>query len=62
MILNYFIPTEHLRPFFVKYLNDNIHQSEKFVQLCLHHYEQTLKYGGRKNAPSKAEIDLLTAV
>jgi hypothetical protein len=32
------------------------------VQLCLSHYEQTLKYGGRKNAPSKAEIDLLTAV
>ncbi len=32
------------------------------VQLCLNHYEQTLKYGGRKNTPSKAEIDLLTAV
>ena len=32
------------------------------MQLCLNHYEQTLKYGGRKNTPSKAEIDLLTAV
>lgn len=32
------------------------------VQLSLNHYEQTMKYGGRKNAPSKAEIDLLTAV
>ncbi len=81
IILNYFIPSEHLRPYFVKYLNDNIDKNEKLgkfylkifienlffcllliVQLCLHHHEQTLKYGGRKNAPSKAEIDLLTAV
>ncbi|CAF3639551.1 unnamed protein product [Adineta steineri] len=61
IILNYFIPSQHLRPYFVKYLNDNINQNEKLVQLCLNHYEQTLKYGGRKNTPSKAEIDLLIA-
>ncbi|CAF1426007.1 unnamed protein product [Adineta ricciae] len=61
IILNYFIPSPHLRPYFVKYLNDNINQNEKLVQLCLNHYDQTLKYGGRKNTPSKAEIDLLTA-
>ena len=29
IILNYFIPTEHLRPYFVKYLKDNINQNEK---------------------------------
>lgn len=79
LILNYFIPSERLRPYFVKYLKDNINENEKLgnrisifrrtiegnflvVQLCLNHYEQTMKYGGRKNAPSKAEIDLLTAV
>ncbi|CAF1240131.1 unnamed protein product [Adineta ricciae] len=61
IILNYFTPSPHLRPYFVKYLNDNINQNEKLVQLCLNHYDQTLKYGGRKNTPSKAEIDLLTA-
>ncbi|CAF1023237.1 unnamed protein product [Rotaria sordida] len=60
IILNYFIPSENLRPYFVKYLNDNINQNERLVRLCLNHYEQTLKYGGRKNTPSKAEIDLFT--
>lgn len=29
IILNYFIPSEHLRPYFIKYLNDNIDQNEK---------------------------------
>ena len=29
IILNYFIPSEHLRPYFVKYLNDNINQNER---------------------------------
>ncbi len=29
IILNYFIPSEHLRPYFVKYLNDNSDQNEK---------------------------------
>jgi hypothetical protein len=85
ILLNYFVPSEHLRPYFVKYLNDKRSQNEKLgrrqiddgirsrgksirlfvrsiVQLCLNHYEQTLKYGGRKNTPSKAEIDVLTAV
>ncbi|CAF3632068.1 unnamed protein product [Rotaria socialis] len=61
IVLNYFIPSENLRPYFIKYLNDNIIQNEKLVQLCLNHYEQTLKYGGRKNMPSKVEIDLLAA-
>ncbi|CAF3383714.1 unnamed protein product [Rotaria sp. Silwood1] len=60
IILNYFIPSENLRPYFVKYLNDNMNQNERLVRLCLNHYEQTLKYGGRKNTPSKAEIDLIT--
>jgi hypothetical protein len=32
------------------------------VKLCLDHYEQTLKYGGRKILPSKTEIELLTSV
>ena len=68
IILNYFIPSEHLRPYFVKYLNDYHNHYEKLgkiksndifglfivciipilVQLCVKHYEQTLKYGGRK--------------
>ncbi|CAF2793021.1 unnamed protein product [Rotaria sp. Silwood2] len=61
IILNYFIPSEHLQPYFIKYLHDNRIKNEKLVQLCLNHYEQTLKYGGRKNIPSKAEIGLLTA-
>jgi hypothetical protein len=29
IILNYFIPSEHLRPYFVKYLNDSSDQNEK---------------------------------
>lgn len=29
IILNYFIPSEHLRPYFVKYLNDHHNQHEK---------------------------------
>jgi hypothetical protein len=79
IILNYFIPSEHLRPYFVKYVHDRCNPNDRLgkfpsgttqtqrsplsiVQLCLNHYEQTLKYGGRKNTPSKAEIDLLTAV
>ncbi|CAF3546374.1 unnamed protein product [Rotaria sordida] len=61
IILNYFIPSEHLQPYFIKYLHDNRIKNEKLVQLCLNHYEQTLKYGGRKNTPSKAEISLLTS-
>lgn len=29
IILNYFIPSQHLRPYFVKYLNDNLDQNER---------------------------------
>jgi hypothetical protein len=29
IILNYFIPSEHLQPYFVKYMNDNISQNER---------------------------------
>ncbi|CAF4293199.1 unnamed protein product, partial [Adineta steineri] len=45
---------------FLKYLHDNQNHDEKLVQLCLNHYEQTLKHGGRKTIPSKTEIDLIT--
>ncbi|CAF1146613.1 unnamed protein product [Adineta steineri] len=60
IILNYFIPSDHLKPYFLKYLHDNQNHDEKLVQLCLNHYEQTLKHGGRKTIPSKTEIDLIT--
>ncbi len=33
IILNYFIPSEYLRPYFVKYLNDNMDQNEKLGNL-----------------------------
>ena len=29
ILLNYFVPSEHLRPYFVKYLNDKRNQNEK---------------------------------
>ncbi|CAF4054726.1 unnamed protein product, partial [Rotaria magnacalcarata] len=61
LILNHFIPSEHLQPYFVKYLHDNRSKNEKLALLCLQHYEQTLKYGGRKNPPNKGEVDLLIA-
>jgi hypothetical protein len=32
------------------------------VKICLDHYEQTMKYGGRKVLPNKAEIELLISV
>ncbi|CAF0977130.1 unnamed protein product [Adineta steineri] len=60
IILNYFIPSDHLKPYFLKYLHDNQNHDEKLVKLCLNHYEQTLKYGGRKTIPNKTEIDLIT--
>lgn len=33
IILNYFIPSENLRPYFVKYLNDNIPQNENLGKI-----------------------------
>ncbi len=33
IILNYFIPSQHLRPYFVKYLDDNLNQNEKLGNL-----------------------------
>ena len=38
IILNYFIPSEHLRPYFVKYLNDNKDQNEKLGKIYLKKY------------------------
>ena len=29
ILLNYFVPSEHLRPYFVKYLNDKRNQNDK---------------------------------
>ncbi|CAF1159280.1 unnamed protein product, partial [Didymodactylos carnosus] len=57
VVTNYFIPNEALRPYVLKYINDNITNSNKEAQTCLKHYNQTIKYGGRKNVPSKSEID-----
>ena len=35
IILNYFIPSEHLRPYLLKYLNDHLNQNENLGTLNL---------------------------
>lgn len=62
IILIYFVPSDHLKPYFLKFLHDNRLTNEKLVQLCVTHYDQTLKYGGRKHVPNKGEINRLTSV
>ncbi|UJR10303.1 hypothetical protein I4U23_014509 [Adineta vaga] len=59
IILNYFIPSDHLKPYFMKYLHDHENQNERLVQLCRNHYEQTVKYNGRKTILNKEEFDVL---
>ncbi|CAF0846167.1 unnamed protein product [Adineta ricciae] len=60
IVLNYFVPSDHLKPYFMKYLQEHYHQNGKLIQLCRNHYEQTTKYGGRKTMPNKSEFDLYT--
>lgn len=62
IVLNYFVPSDHLKPYFMKYLQERYHENGKLIQLCRNHYEQTIKYGGRKTIPNKNEFDLYTTV
>ncbi|ELU02236.1 hypothetical protein CAPTEDRAFT_227847 [Capitella teleta] len=62
----YFGCSEVLKPYLLKYLESTAQSKEQahniIAQSCLHNLRQTFKYGGRKNVPSRDELQALTVV
>jgi len=64
IVTAYFQCTDTLKPYILKYLEqaayDNQRPQQALAAQCLHNFRTTIRYGGRKNVPSKVEVEALT--